>query len=79
MTAHRVRKRLAQTKTKRPEAAVSTSIVGEKLGEALTDIGGEVLGSFGPAVNAWFPLERILELGELVDLTFASPVLDVVW
>lgn len=59
--------------------AVSTSIVGEKLGEALTDIGGEVLGSFGPAVNAWFPLERILELGELVDLTFASPVLDVVW
>jgi len=55
--------------------AVSTSVSGEKLGEFLAAMGGRVLGSFGPGVSAWFPLAQIPELGNLCDLTFASPVL----
>ena len=56
--------------------AVSTTVSGDKLGEALTAIGAKVLGAFGPGVSAWFPLERIPALGDLANLTFASPVLD---
>jgi hypothetical protein len=55
--------------------AVSTSVSGEKLGESLAAMGGRVLGSVGPGVSAWFPLAQIPELGNLCDLTFASPVL----
>ncbi len=53
--------------------AVSTSVSGEKLGESLAAMGAQVLGSYGPGVSAWFPLAQIPALGNLDDLSFASP------
>lgn len=55
--------------------AVSTSVPGQKLGEALATLGANVLGSYAHGVAAWLPVGRIPELGKLADLTFASPSL----
>ena len=54
---------------------VSASVSGDKLGEALTSIGGNVRGGSSSDAIAWLPLQRTREREDLVDLTFASPVL----
>lgn len=56
--------------------AVSASVSGEQAGVDLTEIGGNVRGSFSSEVSDWLPLQRIREREDLVDLTFASPILD---